>query len=71
MLYVTLTASGIKPEGEPYTRWFCTEVEAMRAFNHSLKQYAGDAQVEWRTRPEIEKHQGRYQVYARLRVTQG
>lgn len=72
--YVTLTATGIKAEGEPMPYIFATMSEAMAGYLKSVIDYLaevsrGGSVLYWRHHPEIKHQDGRWQVYSRLLIS--
>ena len=65
--FVTLTSSGIKPEGEPVTTLYDLRRDAWGAFNASLALFAGGRNVVFfRSPPKDVFQNGGFYVTARL-----
>lgn len=68
--YVTLVAGGIKPEGDPYPRWYDSEADAVSEWAQSFDRYAADRngkRLIWREMPGLKTNdQDKFQVWSRL-----
>lgn len=53
-IYVTMTASGIKKQGQSYDRYFGSENEAAIAWGHEARLFgAGKSTLYWREKPSV------------------
>jgi hypothetical protein len=66
--FVSLTAGGIKPEGEEFPQWFERPSEAEAAYLDSVRDYAAGkaGKLYWREAPSLVHEDGKWQVYSRL-----
>jgi hypothetical protein len=67
-VYVALTNSGIKIEGEMYPSQDPDSISAINGYVMMLDKFLGGCRnVRWRHRPEIECHEpGKWTIYSRL-----
>lgn len=71
--YVTLTHSGVKPEGEPIVEKTKTEKEAWTAYWKVFTEFTKNAEtVEWRVPPRAEQDSpdDPWFIYSRLSLTE-